>query len=185
MNFEAQPTQGTTKSIQRISKVLDVACVVMMIALPLGTIWNWTNGDQAMLAREAQLASDAIKGTLESWQRGCGALIALIPVLFQITALRQSQRCFRSFANGQVFEGVAVRHMKLFAGWMLASYAVNAIAKSAHSVILTFGNPPGEHVFLLGLGVDMWTVMYLGIVWLMAAVIGYGQTIAQENAHFV
>lgn len=184
MNVEATP-KTATKTIQQISQVLDVICTLMIITIPLWTIWTWAISDQATLASNAQISTEAIKGTIQSWQRLCGAFIALVPALFEVIALLQAKRCFRLFADGQVFVGTAVRYMKNFAGWTLASFVVGAIAMSAHSVILTMGNPTGERVLKFGVTVDFGTVMYLGIVWLMAAVIGYGQTIAEENANFV
>ncbi|EWS62519.1 hypothetical protein Y695_04255 [Hydrogenophaga sp. T4] len=53
-------------------------------------------------------------------------------------------------------------------------------------MLLTLHNPPGLRHLALGIGSDhLFTFFFAGLVWLMAAVIGQGQALAEENERFV
>ena len=47
-------------------------------------------------------------------------------------------------------------------------------------------NPPGMRHLSVSFGSDqVFTLFFAGMVWLMAAVIGQGQKLAEENASFI
>ena len=66
-------------------------------------------------------------------------------------------------------------------------YAIPAIVAGAViSVVLTVNNPVGMRHLAIGIGSDqVLMVFFAGMVWLLAAVIGQGQALAEENDAFV
>ena len=100
--------------------------------------------------------------------------------------LWQARRCFAGFARGQLFTGMAVTCLRRFAACMGGSALASLVTGPTLSVLLTWGNPPGLRHLAVGVGSDqLFTLLFAAVVWLMAAVIGQGEALAQENASFV
>lgn len=172
--------------IPRISRALAHACLLLTIALPLAVIGYWLFADATQLAVRAQLPVNAIQAPLLNGQRWAGALITLMPLTLLLVGLWQARKCFKLFAAGEVFSAHTVHCLRRFAGWVMASVAASMLAATAISVVLTLNNPPGMRHLAISIGTDqIFTLFFAGMVWLMAAVIGQGQTLAEENATFV
>lgn len=172
--------------IRSLSRALATACLLLIVTLPVLVFAYWWLADPTELAMRASLPGSALQVPLQAWQRVAGALIMLVPVALALLGLGQARRCFRLFAAGQVFTSQAVSLLRRFAGWVAASAAAAILAQSAISVVLTLHNPPGMRHLAIGIGSDhLFTLFFAGMVWLMAAVIGQGQTLAEENASFV
>lgn len=165
---------------------MGVFCMLLLVALPVAVALYWALSDAAALAARVNLHPAAAHEPLRSWQRLAAALIAEAALAPLLVGLWQARACFVLFARGQVFTRQAVRHLKRFAGWSLASALAGIVAGAAVSVVITWHNPPGMRHLAVGIGTDqVFTLFFAGMVWLMAAVIGQGQALADENASFV
>lgn len=185
MNATVQNARGAQR-LQRASRMLAYVCLGLMLLLPLAVIGYWLLADSATLAVRAQLPHNAIQGPLAGWQRWAGALVTLVPVALLLTGLAQARRCFLLFAAGEVFSLRTVLCLRRFAGWTMGSVGATIVAGAAASVLLTLNNAPGLRHLALSIGTDqLFLLFFAGMVWLMAAVIGQGQSLAEENASFV
>jgi Protein of unknown function (DUF2975) len=174
------------KRIARISSVLAMSCSLLMLVLPIAVLAYWVLADGAELAMRANLPSGAVQGPLLLWQRLGGALITEIPLALLLIGLWQARKCFKLFAAGQVFTAHAVLCLRRFAGWVVISVLAGIVATAAISALLTLNNPPGMRHLAIGVGSDqIFTMFFAGMVWLMAAVIGQGHALAEENASLV
>ena len=172
--------------VQRFSALLAWACLAAAIALPFGVLAYWLLADSTELAALGHLRAEAVQGYLLAWQRLAGALVTLAPAGLASLGLWHAHRCFRGFSRGEVFTAGAVRRLRSFAGCMGGSALAAIVAGPVLSVLLTWGNPPGMRQLTLGIGSDhLFTLLFAGMVWLMAAVIGQGKALADENASFV
>lgn len=179
-------TSPPTQRIQRLSRVLSHACLGLIVLLPLAVGLYWAWADASVLAVRANLPTNAVAAPLQSWQRLVGALLTESMLAFLLLGLWQARRCFQQFASGQIFTGAAVQCLRHFAGWTLASVVAGMLSSTAISVVLTLGNPPGLRHIAIGVSSDqLFTVFFATLVWLMAAVIGQGQALAEENANFI
>lgn len=172
--------------IRNLSRLLAATCSLLIVALPIAVAVYSLLADAAELAMRANLSSLAIQTPLQTWQRAACALITQVPLALLLLGLWQARKCFRLFAAGQVFTEQAVSFLRRFAGWVAASVAAAIVAEAAISVVLTLHNLPGKRHLAIGIGSDqLFTLFFAGMVWLMAAVIGQGQRLAEENASFV
>jgi hypothetical protein len=154
--------------------------------LPLGVVVYWLHADAGQLAARANLPASALQGSLTAGQRWAGALITLVPLTLLLVGVAHARRCFLWFAAGVVFSARTVSCLRRFAGWTALSVCAAIIAGATNSVVLTLGNPPGMRHLALSVGSDQLLLLFFaGLVWLMAAVIGQGQALAEENAAFV
>lgn len=185
MNPSASGNQNPRR-IRRLSQLLAISCLLLIVALPIGVAVYWALTDAAILAVRANLPANAIQGSLLAWQRCVGALITEIPLALLMLGLWEARKCFKLFAVGQIFTAEAVLCLSRFAGWATAAVVAGIVAGTAISVLLTLNNPPGMRSLSVGIGSDqILMLLFSGMVWLMAAVIGQGQTLAEENATFI
>ena len=181
----AAPTSDPL-ALRRTSRILAAACGLLVWALPLAVLACWAVADTGTLAAQAQLAPGAIQGALSTLQRLAGALLTCGPVGLLLRGLWEARKCFQSFARGQVFTPQAVLGLRHFAAWTMASVLAGMLLVPALSVLLTLNNPPGMRHLAIAVGSDhIFTLLFAGVVWLMAAIIGQGQALAEENAAFV
>lgn len=179
-------TKTDVQRIQRLSQGLAAACSLMIVGLPIAVMIFWVLVDPNQLAMRSNLPSGAIQGELQLWQRLVGALVSGIPLGLLLIDLWQARICFKLFAAGDVFNAGAVRCLRRFAGWVIVSVIASVIAGAVISVLLTIYNPPTMRHLAIGIGSDqLFTLFFAGMVWLMAAVIAQGQSLAEENATFI
>ncbi|MFP8779010.1 DUF2975 domain-containing protein [Hydrogenophaga sp. RWCD_12] len=173
-------------SVRRISRWMVAACRVLLVGLPLALVFYWATASEVMLAGHANLPPQAIQGPLALWQRVAAGAVTGVPLVLLLMGVWQARRCFAMFAQGKVFTLQATSLLRRFAGWVAWAALAALLAGVATSVLLTLHNPPGQRHLAIGIGSDhVFTLFFAGLVWLMAAVIGEGQTLAEENEGFV
>jgi Protein of unknown function (DUF2975) len=172
--------------IQRMSRAMGWACLVVMVVLPCAYAWYWLTTSAPNLATQGNVPASAIGPTLTAVQRASAALVNAVPLGFLLIGLYNAKRCFDVFIGGEVFSAQAVKRLRGFAGWMAAAALAAMVATAITSVLLTLNNPKGTRILAVSFGSDQVLALLLaGMVWVMAAVIAEGQALAEENRHFV
>ncbi|MFC3682719.1 DUF2975 domain-containing protein [Hydrogenophaga luteola] len=183
---DALPGPLSAQRVRRISRWMVAACWALLVTLPPALVVYWATASADQLAAHANLPAQAIAAPLALWQRVAGAAVTAVPLGLLLAGVWQARRCFGMFAQGQVFTLQATALLGRFAGWVAWAALASMLAGSATSVLLTLNNPPGQRHLSVGIGSDLvFTLFFAGLVWLMAAVIAQGQTLAEENEGFV
>lgn len=184
----SQPTEvafGLSR-IKRWSRILSIACLVLIVVSPIVVAVYWAMADAKTLAQDVNLTLVAGDRSLENWQRLLGGLIVEASLALLLTGLWEARKCFRLFSAGQIFTAETVACLRRFAAWVAASVAAGMIGNAAISVLITVLNPPGMRQLTVGIGSDqILMLLFSGIVWLMAAVMSQGQLLAEENANYI
>ena len=172
--------------VRRISAAMVWACRALMLLMPLALVGFWLWGPPDRLAAQANLSASLLMAPLQSWQRMGSALAMALPLGLLLVGVSQAQACFALFAQGEVFSSQTTALLRRFAGWVAAAALAAILASTVVSVLLTLTNPPGMRHLAIGIGSDhVFTLFFAATVWLMAAVIGQGQALAEENQRFV
>ena len=172
--------------IKRWSQILSIACLFLIIALPIAVAAYWVLADAKTLAQGANLTLGAAQEPLRNWQRLTGGLITEVSLTLLLIGLWQARKCFRLFASGQIFTSETVFCLRHFAAWVAASVAAGMAGNTVISVLITVLNPPGMRQLVVGVGSEqVFALLFAGIVWLMAAVMSQGQLLAEENASYI
>ncbi|WP_284306664.1 DUF2975 domain-containing protein [Hydrogenophaga electricum] len=174
--------------VRRISHGMVWACRALLVLLPVAFAAYWVVASDAQLLALSQLPAQVIPSvaSLAPWQRLVGGVVMAVPLGLLLVGVWHAQRCFARFAQGQVFTAEATARLRRFAGWVAAAALGALLAGVVASVVLTWNNPPGQRHLAIGIGSDhVFTLFFAGLVWLMAAVIGEGQALAEENQGFV
>lgn len=179
----ANPDAGV---IRRCSALLAAVCLLLALALPPTAAIYWACAAEASLAARAALLPNLIQGSLHVWQRVAGGLFVELVVALTVLGLWQARQCLGGFARGRIFTTEAVLRLRRFGAWIFASAVADTLTTPVLSVHLTLGNAPGTRQLVVGIGSNqLFALLFAGIVWLMAAVIGQGQALADENAAFL
>jgi len=172
--------------VRRISRWMVAACWGLLVVLPLALFFYWATASDTLLASHANLPPQVIQAPLALWQRVAAGAVMGVPLALLLMGVWQARRCFAMFAQGQVFTLQATALLRRFAGWVAWAALAALLSGAVTSVLLTLHNPPGQRQLSIGIGSDhVFTLFFAGLVWLMAAVIGEGQTLAEENEGFV
>lgn len=172
--------------LRRVSAGMVWVCRALLLLMPLALAgyWAWAGPDS--LAARANLSPALLVAPLHAWQRAAAALAMAWPLGCLLVGVAQAHRCFALFAQGEVFTVRTTALLRRFSGWVAAAALTAILASAAVSVLLTMTNPPGMRHLAIGIGSDhVFTLFFAATVWLMAAVIGQGQALAEENQRFV
>lgn len=183
---KALPIDLSLQRVRRISAALVWACRALMWVVPLALVGFWTWSAPEGLANQANLAPNMLMAPLQTWQRVAAAAVMAVPLVLLLLGVRRAQTCFALFAQGEVFSSRTTALLRQFAGWVAAAALATILASTVVSVLLTVTNPPGLRQLAIGVGSNhVFTLFFAATVWLMAAVIGQGQALAEENQRFV
>lgn len=172
--------------IRRMSRLLDITCLLLIVALPPIVAIYWGIADAKVLAVRANLSPDAMHASPLWWQRLAAGFMAEIPLCLLLTGVWHARKCFRLFVSGRVFTPEVTRCLQRFSSWAMASAAVNIVSTAACSVLITLQNPPGLRYLAIGISSDqVFLLLFAAVVWLMASIISQGQQLADENAQFI
>lgn len=185
MNTRRPPTMPA-QNVRQISRWMARTCWLLLAVLPVALVLYWALASEAQLASQAGLPPGAILAPLALWQRLAAGAVTAIPLGLLLAGVWQARRCFDMFARGEVFTGTSTVLLRRFAGWVAWAVLASMLAASATSVLLTLGNPPGQRHLSIAVGSNqVFSLFFAGMVWLMAAVIAQGRSLAEENEGFV
>lgn len=180
------PATDHLQRIQRLSRVMVLACMALITLLPMALIYYWATASAPELAVHGNLQPSALQLPLQLWQRVTAAAVTAVPLALLLMGIWQAKQCFALFVRGQVFTELATDYLRRFAGWVAAAALAAIVAGAVTSVLLTLQNPPGTRQLAVGLSSNhLFTLFFAALVWLMADVIGQGQALAEENERFV
>jgi hypothetical protein len=169
----------------RLSSLLGFGCLLLAVSMPpfaLGVAWF----SAETFVRGLNLSATLTAGSLSAYQRVVLEVMVLVPTLFESYGLLCARRCFQSFARGEYFNLAVVTGLRGFAAGMFLAVIAALLAHPLASFLLTLFAPAGQHT--VSFGVDsgqLLRLLFCGILWQIAAVVGKAIRLAQENAQFV
>lgn len=180
------PPLQTNNQIRQISRLMVLACWTLLLLLPAALVYFWLTTSDTGLAVQSGLPANAVVLPLPTWQRLAAGAVTALPLGLLLMGIWQAKRCFGHFLQGQVFTAHAIGLLRSFAGWVAAATVAAMLAGVLASVLLTLHNPPGMRHLALGISSShLFALFFAGLVWLMAAIMGQGQSLADENRSFV
>jgi hypothetical protein len=182
----AVPKGMHMQRIRNISRAMVWACWALITLLPMILVVYWVTVPDSALAAHGNLLPNAMLAPLQLWQRVAVACVTAVPLALLLMGLWQAKRCFALFGQGQVFTAQAVDCLRRFAGWVAAAALAAIVSAAIASILLTLQNPVGMRQLALSINSNhLFTLFFAAMVWLMAAVIGQGQSLAEENERFI
>lgn len=164
-----------------------LVCSAACLALPGWLIWYWLNFSEQLPALQAQIPSVLLSMEfISTTQLILAAAITISASMLGVYALWQLRSLFALFSQGVVFSSETTRRLNLFGIALLASTLLRPIVTTILSVVLTWGNPPGQRSVVVSLGSSDFMLLVFATTFLVITwVFREGQRLSQENAEFV
>ena len=168
----------------RLCGALSALCLALMLVWPVFTLLVLTLSPEKSTAGLSISPADGSAFPLDLFDRIVIVVFGLIPALCAAWGLVRARRCFRSFARGDYFSADVVGNLRAFAAGIALWVATDWLATPVLSVLLTLS----EETKTLSVGFNMnlfMTLLFAGIVWLIADIMQRAAAIAEENQQFV
>jgi hypothetical protein len=169
---------------------LATACLILAIALPaLAAYYLATASAPELAGSMGLLASSPLNAPgfqLSVLQRAIVILLGLLPVTFMAASLVFARRSFRSFERHEYFTLEVVRGLRSFAAAIFFSGISGLFVAPLASVLLSMTNHETHRSLSLSIGSSQTLlILFAGIVWQIATVMGKAVALAEENSQFV
>ena len=168
--------------IPTVSRRFAVLSATLMILLPLGAVAYWALMPADQLASHWTGRPDAVAAL--PWGKRLASMaltmLGLLPMLFCLAALR---RLFRLYAVGIIFRAENVAALNAIGTAMIWVGVVQVLAPTVIPLLLTFDNPAGHRMLVLGVGSGAVEALILGgVTRLIGWVMDGAREIADEQA---
>jgi len=175
----------------RLSAVLAAGCGLLAILLPIADAYYLSVSGPQVLAEKLGIAAAlqhraGLTNGLAIWRHALIVIVGLLPVVLISYGLLRARRCFRAFARGEYFSLAAVSGLRGLAAGMFFSSLAGLLVPPLSSAILTVGAVGhGGSIAVNVSSNELLLMLFGGIVWQIAAVLGKAARLAEENAQFV
>jgi hypothetical protein len=164
--------------------VVRLLCVLGALTLIAAPLWFWTS-PEVVREHSAQFAGTG-EVTVNSVALQLGAAVTVLPVGLGLYTLWQLWSLFGEYAAGRVFGRAALQRLRRFAWALLGMALLAPLMRTVMSVLLTFGNPPGRRMLVLGLSWNDYLAVLVAAVFItIATVMAAAVRLAEENEGFV
>ncbi|MCV0398114.1 MAG: DUF2975 domain-containing protein [Rhizobiaceae bacterium] len=168
--------------IRALSRLMAWLVLFTAAALVVGILAYWWTTPSDLLRAQAGLTGPGLE--IGAATRVAGFAISMIPVGILIFGLVYARQCFLAFADGEIFSRRAVGRLRAFAIAVAASAALKPVAGAALSVLLSWNGEGGSVALRLGSD-TLLTLIFAGLVAVIAWVMAEAVAISEENAQFV
>jgi hypothetical protein len=170
---------------RRVSVICAGACVLIAVALPTYVISAWLLMPLEVMAEQFR-SPLPLSGALAPWQRMLAVAVNLPSALVLAFGLWRAGSSLLEFSRGRFFAPAAIGGLRDFACATFWSVVIGFFEASATSVIVTWTNGPGLCELTFGIGSpQVFSALYAGIFWVLAAVMARAASLAHENEQFV
>jgi hypothetical protein len=180
------PSLAAGPRLRRLALGVQALTALGMAAVCVVPVLFWLSPDWVRQAAPdiARLGDAPI--TLDARALTLGALASLPAVAVALWLLGRLWQLFAEYRAGRVFSATAVLALRGFARAWLAQALVAPLQRTLLGLALTWGNPPGQRMLVLGIGWPDYMALLTGAA-LLAITSVMAQAVAQadENAGFV
>jgi len=158
------------EQIKRASRRLKSFCTALLFFIPLAVALGWTFWDKTPLTQlNLPVAPNpehpAIVFVL-------GFMISMIPAGVMMYAVQRMGRLFDLYARGIIFGQRNVACYRSLGWAVIAWVAADFISQPLHGLVLTWFNPAGQRLLILGINSNMLMGLFSGaavltVAWVM------------------
>ncbi len=170
--------------IQKASRRLRGACTALLVVIPLAVALAWRFIDQIPLTQLNLPVKPDPGHPPIVWV--LGFLVSMIPAGVVMYAVGRLRRLFGLYARGVIFGPANVACYRRL-GWASLVWAgAEFLSRPLHGLVLTWFNPPGQRLLVLGLDGNILLGLFAGAAVLTVAwVMEEGRRIEEEQALIV
>ncbi|MFJ6324916.1 MULTISPECIES: hypothetical protein [unclassified Rhizobium] len=180
------PPPGVTDRRRRWARIMSGSTVAGMVFTVAAMIWIWIDKStvQTMLAPYLGIAGSPVTVTLATQLMGLA--LSAPPAALLVYLLLQARAIFTGFIAGRAITDIAAARVWRIGMILIAKGLLLPFWRMAASVLITFGNPPGQRLAALTISLDdiLWAIVG-GLLVAIGWTLREAARIADENANFV
>lgn len=176
------PAQLKFPAVGPLGRLSAMMCAVVAVGGALAEIalaWVWLTPSWVEAYVLPHLGTLGVPVRLDGWTRLMAFATSMIPMAVLLHLLHQAYALFDAFRLGDVFTAEAPIRLRRIGFCIVALALLRPITSTMLGVILTWGNPPGQRILSLSLGIDDYMIAALGGLFLA---IGHVMTEAARMA---
>ena len=176
------PTPGIKLLCQLMSRAAS-AMAILLLVLGIG-LWTLPQTTD-FIARELSTLK-GIPITIDWTVRFFGAALSGVYVGLISYALWIASWLFAGFAEGQIFEPKTGKRLRQI-GFIMTVFALaSPVVRTLLALLLTFENPPGQHVLIVSLSSDEFVIAIFGaLILVLGHVMAEAARIAEDYQQIV
>jgi Protein of unknown function (DUF2975) len=159
------PSDVSVAKIDRLGRLSTFMCAVVVVGgflAELALIWIWLSPTAVETLVVPRLGLGSMPFMLDAWSRTLGFAVCMLPMAVLGWLLYQAYELFDGYRLGRVFTDEAPVRLRRIGLSMLALAILRPVTTTLLGVVLTFYNPPGQHMLAIGLGIDDYMIAAVG-----------------------
>lgn len=178
----AVAAEAIDRPARRLSRTCLVLAFVLVPAVAAVLALGWP---ESLSSAMPELGANVDLANLPRWRSGLIFVLALIPALLMASALLEAGRCLAAFARRQYFSAETVRHMRRFSACVFWA-AISGVGVPTLVILIATTAGPGPATLTISLGSDdLFLLLFSGISWQIASVLGRAVALAEDHAQIV
>lgn len=173
----------------RLSRLAALMCFVVAIGGALSEIalaWVWLSPSWITKYVAPHAGVDPTLVELNGAVQAAGFAVSMLPLGVLLYALHQAYGLFDSYRRGQLFPDSAPRRLRRIGVAMLVLAVLRPLTAAALSAILTFANPPGQRLVVIGFSVEDYMIaVFGGLLLAIGHVMAEAKRLADDNSQIV
>ena len=173
----------------RLSRLAAVMCCVVAIGGALSEIalaWVWLSPSWITKYVAPHAGVDPALVHVDWTVQAAGFAVSMVPLGVLLYALHQAYGLFDSYRRGELFPDSAPRRLRRIGLAMLALAVLRPISAAALSAVLTFANPPGQKLLVIGFSVEDYMIaVFGGLLMAIGHVMTEARRLADDNSQIV
>ena len=174
--------------IRKISRRLELACLALTIAIPLGVVLYWALFDYLPPFLQTMMHSAAASADYPPiWSNQLLAVIvSMIPAATIVYGLSALIRLLRLYQAGRIFSLENVACFRKLGRSMIMLAGAGFLSTPLLGLALTFNWPTGRRLLTIGLSSnEILALLVGGVILLISWVMDEGRLLAEDNALIV
>ena len=177
---------GTEGAIDGPARLLGRVCAGLAMALVpavlIVLLISWPKTSTVALARMG-IAIDVAH--VSTWRLVLACALVLVSVALMAVALWHASRCLAAFSRREYFSALAVHHLRRFSALVFFAGLAGVVMPTLAVLVLTTGGS-GQASLSISLGSDdLFLLLFAGVSWQIARVLGRAVALAEDHAQIV
>ena len=148
--------------------------------------WVWLTPEYVERFVLPRAGLQAAHANLDAMTRLAGFAVSMIPLAVLFYALHQAYQLFDAYRAGEIFPEGAAERLRRIGLAMIAIAVLKPVTGALLSIVLTYANPPGGKMLVLGIGLDDYmTAAFGGLIVAIGHVMSEAQRLADAHRQIV
>lgn len=181
--------KATAWGTSRLARLAACMCFFVAIGGALAELtlaWVWLSPDLVQSLIVPRIGLGTAAATLDGGTRLLGFAMSMVPLGVLFYALHQAYGLFDAYRQENIFNAQAPLRLRRIGLAMIVLAALRPITGAALSVVLTFANPPGQKMLVLGISLDDYMIaLFGGLILAIGHVMVEATRISDEHRQIV